>query len=77
MRGRRERIFITHNLFGMQEEHENIVCQAMLFFYLLQEIKDILEPSARSLNFLQLLAFFGLRFFSMYCGFFISLFATL
>ncbi len=29
---RKERIFSTCiNLFGMQEEHENIVCQAMLF----------------------------------------------
>ncbi len=40
-------LFPTRNLFEMQEEHENIVCQAMLFFNLLPEIKDDLEPSTR------------------------------
>ncbi len=31
-RGKRENIFSTRNLFGNQEEYENIICQAMLFF---------------------------------------------
>ncbi len=44
----RDMSFCTSNIFGMQEEHKNIFCQAILFFYLLQEIKDDLEPSTRS-----------------------------
>ncbi len=81
-RGRRERIFSTHfNLFGMPEEHiiRTYSMPDHVIFNLLQEIKDDLEPSTRSHAIPRLLAthhFLAYRFLLMYCGVFISLFAT-
>ncbi len=49
--GRRERIFYTRiNIFGMPDKHiiRTYHLPSHVIFYLLQEIKDDLEPSTRS-----------------------------
>ncbi len=50
--GRRERIFFPHVLIYVECQKntlsEHIICQAMLFLILLQEIKNDLEPSSGS-----------------------------
>ncbi len=56
------RFFLTCNLFGMQEEQENIICQTMLFFICFRKYKMTWNPQLGvthyqvNQNFLQLLA---------------------
>ncbi len=69
-KGRRERIF-PHVWIYFEYQKKTLFKHIVI-----QEIKDDLEPSTRSHAIPALLkpSFFGLRFFSTYCGFFISLF---
>ncbi len=74
---RRERIFSTClNLFGKNTLSEQIICQAMFIFKLLQEIKTTLNPHLGVTQYQVYQncgnpSFFGLRVFSTYRGLFI------
>ncbi len=77
-RGTSESFFL--NVWIYFECQKNILFAKPCYFYLLQEIKDDLEPSTSSRSIPALskllanLHFLGFWFFSMYCGLFIYLF---
>ncbi len=83
--GRRERIFSTVLIYFECQKNtlsEHIVSQAMLFFICFRKHKVTWNPHLAVTRYQVYQtsskpSSFGLRFFSMYCGFLISLFETM